>query len=317
MDSEPFGVGVLVVHDGKILIGTRHNDTGYGLICGPGGHGEAGETYEQAAIRETQEEFGITPKNLIPIGTGPQEPENGMVAHIFLCTEYDGEIKCDDLEMVNPRFASLEELSELRHGMFPPFADSLKVLEKKLGARFNLDSADDDTENSENPEIFLDNPDNSATITSQVNTRADGCWVTMGGTHVYVDDNLKVIKGPESLRGLTYEGEIPGVSATGANKFKEGFSKNNLKRHFKDHGAEYPGVGREEYARIALDLIQKPVGKDIDGYKNGDGQVVRYNRKTNDFVKGKPDVGIATMYKPSDGAKYFERQKAKESVDDE
>ena len=41
-------VGVLVISDGKILTGTRHNDTGYGLLCGPGGHIEAGETPEQA-----------------------------------------------------------------------------------------------------------------------------------------------------------------------------------------------------------------------------------------------------------------------------
>lgn len=29
-------VGVLVISDGKILSGTRHNDFGYGLVCGPG-----------------------------------------------------------------------------------------------------------------------------------------------------------------------------------------------------------------------------------------------------------------------------------------
>ena len=52
-EAEPFSVGVLVVNAGKILSGTRHNDFGYGLICGPGGHGEDGETPEQAAIRRS------------------------------------------------------------------------------------------------------------------------------------------------------------------------------------------------------------------------------------------------------------------------
>lgn len=37
-------VGVLVISDGKVLSGTRHNDFGYGLVCGPGGHVEPGET---------------------------------------------------------------------------------------------------------------------------------------------------------------------------------------------------------------------------------------------------------------------------------
>ena len=84
-------VGVLVISDGKILTGTRHNDTGYGLICGPGGHIEDGETPEQAAYRETEEEFGISPKELVSLGFGPVEPETGLSPHIFLCTEYEGQ----------------------------------------------------------------------------------------------------------------------------------------------------------------------------------------------------------------------------------
>lgn len=131
-DEAPYGVGVLVVKDGRILCGTRHNDTGYGLICGPGGHGEKGETYEQSAIRETQEEFGITPKDLIPLGIGPLEPESSLRSHIFLCTDFDGEVSCDDLEMVNPQFRTMEELEELKPSLFPPFTDSLEILKDCL-----------------------------------------------------------------------------------------------------------------------------------------------------------------------------------------
>ena len=131
-DEAPYGVGVLVVRDGRILCGTRHNDTGYGLICGPGGHGEKGETYEQSAFRETEEEFGISPKELIPIGVGPFEPESGLRAHIFLCTDFDGEPDCVDLEMTNPKFRTLEELEELKPSLFPPFADSLEILKSCL-----------------------------------------------------------------------------------------------------------------------------------------------------------------------------------------
>lgn len=131
-DEAPYGVGVLVIKDGRILCGSRHNDTGYGLICGPGGHGEKGETYEQSAIRETQEEFGITPKNLIPIGVGPLEPESKLRSHIFLCTDFDGEVSCNDLEMVNPKFRTMEELEELKPSLFPPFADSLEILKDCL-----------------------------------------------------------------------------------------------------------------------------------------------------------------------------------------
>lgn len=98
-------------------------------------------------------------------------------------------------------------------------------------------------------------------------------------------------------------------SATGANRFERGFSRKNLHVHIKKHGKEYPELSKEEYAAKALDLVQSPVGGDIDGYANDLGQVIRYDRKNNDFVKGIPSVGIATMFKPTNGAAYFEGEK--------
>lgn len=121
-------VGVLVISDGKVLSGTRHNDFGYGLVCGPGGHVEPGETPTQAAFRETEEEFGISPKELIPLGLGPYEPDTGLRPHLYLCTDYDGEPNCLDLEMSGARFRTMEELDELAASMFQPFADGLKIL---------------------------------------------------------------------------------------------------------------------------------------------------------------------------------------------
>ena len=121
-------VGVLVISDGKVLSGTRHNDFGYGLVCGPGGHVEPGETPTQAAFRETEEEFGISPKELIPLGLGPYEPDTGLRPHLYLCTDYDGEPNCLELEMSGARFRTMEELDELAASMFQPFADGLKIL---------------------------------------------------------------------------------------------------------------------------------------------------------------------------------------------
>mgnify|MGYP005801912487 CR=1 FL=1 len=121
-------VGVLVISDGKILSGTRHNDFGYGLVCGPGGHIDPGETPEQAAFRETEEEFGISPKELIPLGRGPYEPDTGLCPYLFLCTDYEGEPDCVDLEMTGAKFRTMAELDELAASMFQPFADGLKIL---------------------------------------------------------------------------------------------------------------------------------------------------------------------------------------------
>ena len=116
ISSGALAVGVLVISNGRVLSGTRHNDFGYGLVCGPGGHVEPGETPVQAAFRETEEEFGISPKELIPLGRGPLEPDTGLRPHLFLCTDYEGEPDCLDLEMSGAKFRTMQELAEYHFG---------------------------------------------------------------------------------------------------------------------------------------------------------------------------------------------------------
>ena len=123
-------VGVLVIKDDKILTGTRAHDSGHGQIGGPGGHIEEGETPKEAAIRETSEEFGIVPTELIPIGCGPKEPDTGLSPTLFLCTEYEGTPHCISDEMQDARFLTLNELLMNRRNLFEPFADSITVLER-------------------------------------------------------------------------------------------------------------------------------------------------------------------------------------------
>lgn len=125
-------VGVLVVSQGKVLSGTRKTEFGHGLICGPGGHIKEGESPKQAAFREAEEEFGISPKELIPLGRGPMEPDTGIQPYIFLCTEYEGEPNCVDGEMADPQFRTLEEIELLTPSLFQPFADDVKLLKATL-----------------------------------------------------------------------------------------------------------------------------------------------------------------------------------------
>jgi len=121
------GVGVLVVRDGKILIGLRRTE---GTFCGPGGHIEYGETTEEAAIRETKEEFGITPTELIHIGSTSGEVKPYLPSEIYLCTEYDGTPKADGDEMQFARFMEPAQVYALIDAgvAFPPFAESIKLL---------------------------------------------------------------------------------------------------------------------------------------------------------------------------------------------
>jgi 8-oxo-dGTP diphosphatase len=53
------GIGVIIVRDGKILIGKRLSSHGNGTWEIPGGHLEFGESFEDAAVREATEETGL------------------------------------------------------------------------------------------------------------------------------------------------------------------------------------------------------------------------------------------------------------------
>lgn len=125
--GQPTSAAVLVVNDGKILIGTRRNREG---ICGPGGHIEDGETPEQAARREALEEFGIQLGPLYCLGQLDALPEEYGLPVIYLCTEYAGEPVCDGEEMQSSAFRTLEELGD--QGLFPPFERSLHLLAEVL-----------------------------------------------------------------------------------------------------------------------------------------------------------------------------------------
>ena len=57
-----------VIRDGQILLIRKKRGLGSGKINGPGGRLEKGETAEEAAIRETQEEIGVTPTGLEEMG---------------------------------------------------------------------------------------------------------------------------------------------------------------------------------------------------------------------------------------------------------
>jgi 8-oxo-dGTP diphosphatase len=52
------GIGLLVVKDGKFLLGKRISSHGTGEYSGPGGHLEYGESFETCALREMAEEVG-------------------------------------------------------------------------------------------------------------------------------------------------------------------------------------------------------------------------------------------------------------------
>lgn len=119
---------VIVIKDGKILCGSRRTSEG---ICGPGGHIEEGETSEEAALREAQEEFNIVPLNILPLGVYKSSTGSYCDSMIYFTDQFTGTPEADGGEMLNEQWLSLEELRG--KFLFPPFEESLKMLEKALG----------------------------------------------------------------------------------------------------------------------------------------------------------------------------------------
>ena len=270
----PTTVGVIVLRDGKVLTGVRKSDFYPFTIGGPGGHIEKGETPEQAAVRETQEEFGITPTELIPLTVRTGLAEEFGVPEYFLCTQYDGEIDCaDHSEVVAPQMSDLGEVlkavSDERESLFAPFADSIRVLNDILSQE--QESIQDSKEDSDTALPFSE--DNTI-----IESSGDG--------------------GPGSGRypkGSGAEKPSTKVSATGANDPCKGFgSKAKLKTHVKKHGAEVGAKSDAEYEKKAVNFLKQPCGGDIDGYSTADGKVVRFNRKTTEYAAGYPGGSVTT-----------------------
>lgn len=300
-----YGVGVLVVQDGRFLCGTRLKG---GSVGGPGGHIEAGESPEDAAIRETQEEFGITPKDLMPVAFLSDLKPPYCPSHVFLCTDFDGSIRCADGEMTSPGFITAEKVAELStqnpERLFLPFAQSITALLDVLSSNPGLTS---DAQNA------------------KMKDRMD-----FNEADHPRDENGQFAEGKGSSSGSTESG--PAVSPEGENVPCTGFaSPARLEDHATRHGlAEMGFATKEEYQQKGIDFLKQPCGGDVIGYARPDGVVVRFNTKTTEYATGVPGGPLKTYMKakcnrktgearPEVAMKYYEfnREKDLKEVDDE
>lgn len=270
------GVGVLVVQDGRFLCGTRLKG---GSVGGPGGHIEAGESPEDAAIRETQEEFGITPKDLMPVAFLSDLKPPYCPSHVFLCTDFDGSIRCADGEMTSPGFITAEKVAELStqnpERLFPPFAQSITALLDVLSSNPGLTS---DAQNA------------------KMKDRMD-----FNEADHPRDENGQFAEGEGSSSGSTESG--PAASPEGENASCKGFADPEKKTvHFAKHGAEFGFSTEDEYEAAADKFLQQPCGGDVIGYSTPKGKIVRFNVKTTEYASGFPGQNICTYMKPKCGS---------------
>jgi 8-oxo-dGTP diphosphatase len=97
---KPVDVATLcfVVRDDEILLIRKLRGIGAGKINGPGGRLEQGESIEACAVREVEEEVGVTPVDLVPLGEQRFQFVDGysIHVHVFVASGCRGEARATD-----------------------------------------------------------------------------------------------------------------------------------------------------------------------------------------------------------------------------
>ncbi|HIH7891591.1 TPA: minor capsid protein [Streptococcus suis] len=86
-------------------------------------------------------------------------------------------------------------------------------------------------------------------------------------------------------------------------------SEKSFNGHFEKHGHEFPSLTKEEYRKLASELIASPTDENILGYETEGGRRVRYDKAENIIVIGRRNKNnqarLNTMLKPDEGEKYY------------
>ena len=142
--------------------------------------------------------------------------------------------------------------------------------------------------------------------------RGHGQWVTIHGTHIFIDNAGVVTKGPSKFVGLTASEAMsqpemsgsgsqakssPKPSAEGRNKPCTGFANKGAEKRHEKHWKEFGFTSNADYAKQAIEFIKQPCGGNIDGYVNKEGEIVRFNAKTGEYGKGVPGGRVITYFK--------------------
>lgn len=98
----------------QVLLGRKVRGFGLGMIMAPGGHVEPGESVESAAVRETQEEVGVTvaESDIDQVAAltyrFPSRPDLDAVVHAYCARRWSGEVQASD--ELDPIWFAVSEL---------------------------------------------------------------------------------------------------------------------------------------------------------------------------------------------------------------
>jgi len=109
---KPVDVATLcfVLREGEILLIRKKRGLGAGKINGPGGRLESGESIRACAVREVQEELGVTPTGLAAMGEQRFQFVDGysIHVHVFLASGCIGQARESDEAI--PRWTPLDAI---------------------------------------------------------------------------------------------------------------------------------------------------------------------------------------------------------------
>ena len=116
----------IIVHENRVLMVRRRVKEGKLSWQFPAGGIEAGESPEQAAVRETEEETGLTVEAVKVLGDRVH-PNTGRLMHYVACAPISGEAHvADEEELAEVAWVAHGEIPEyVPYGLFEPVQEYL------------------------------------------------------------------------------------------------------------------------------------------------------------------------------------------------
>ena len=124
-DTKPAVSMAIITKGGRVLMVRRRQQEGRLLWAFPGGGIEAGETPEQAAVREVAEEVALEAKAVRVLGARIH-PQTGADMTYVACEPVAGEARVeDDEELAEVAWIALDEIPYVPWGLYGPVQDYL------------------------------------------------------------------------------------------------------------------------------------------------------------------------------------------------
>jgi len=143
---EPLHVTWMILRDGdRVLLGHKKRGFGAGYINGIGGKVDPNETYEHAAVRETEEEIGIRATTYEEVATVIFDDlfykgdRRQTIMHCYIATSWEGEPT--ETDEMKPEWFSIDQLPWDKFWIDDEYWLPQVLAGQKVQARFKFNDA--------------------------------------------------------------------------------------------------------------------------------------------------------------------------------